>query len=125
LPHGKPKESVLFRTKWNLIFWNAGGYIKEKAPEFQNILVNRDIDAFCIVEADSSSATENEKKRATPGYNIYILPCSRRKATGMRVGVKPQLTALTAEFKIIKERANCNEGEAVAITIWKGRQKNN
>jgi hypothetical protein len=72
------------------VFWNAGDYTKEKAPEFQNILVNRDIDAFCIVEADSSSATENEKKRATPGYNIYTLPCSRRKASGMIVGVKQQ-----------------------------------
>jgi hypothetical protein len=65
------------------VFWNAGGYTREKAPEFQNILVNRDIDAFCIVEAGSSSATENEKKRATPGYNIYTLPCIRRKASGM------------------------------------------
>jgi hypothetical protein len=25
------------------VFWNAGGYTKEKAPEFQNIIVNRDI----------------------------------------------------------------------------------
>jgi hypothetical protein len=33
------------------VLWNAGGYTKEKAPEFQNILVNRDFDAFCIVEA--------------------------------------------------------------------------
>jgi hypothetical protein len=48
-----------------LFFWNSGGYTKEKAHEFQNILVNRNIDPFCIVEADSSSATENEKKRAT------------------------------------------------------------
>jgi hypothetical protein len=53
------------------VFWNTGGYTKEKAPEFKNILVNRDIDAFCIVEADSSSDIENENKRTTPGYNIY------------------------------------------------------
>jgi hypothetical protein len=58
--------------------------------------------------------------RTTPGYNIYTLPVSRRKASGMIIGVKQQLTA---EFKLIKERANNNEGEAIAITIWKGRQK--
>jgi hypothetical protein len=56
-----------------------------------------------MVEVDSSYATENEIKRTTPGYNIYILPYSMRKASGMIVEVKQQLTA---EFKIIKERAN-------------------
>jgi anti-sigma regulatory factor (Ser/Thr protein kinase) len=96
--------------------------LNPKAPEFKNILVNRDIDAFCIVEADSSLAIENENKRTTPGYNIYTLPCSRRRASGMIIRVKQQLTA---EFKIIKERANNNEGEVIEITVWKGRQKNN
>jgi hypothetical protein len=40
---------------------------------------------------------------------------------GMIIGFKQQLTA---EFKIIKERANNNEGEATPITVWKERHKN-
>jgi hypothetical protein len=74
LSHGKPLGTVIFR-KHDFFFGNAGGYTKEKASEFKNILVDRDIDVFCIVKAGSSSATENEKKRITPGYKIYTLSC--------------------------------------------------
>jgi hypothetical protein len=80
-------------------FWNAGGYTKEKASGFEIILVNSDIDAFCIVEADSSSAIENENKRTTTWYNIYTLPCSRRRAIGIIIGVKQHLIAENTLFR--------------------------
>ncbi|KAI5752692.1 hypothetical protein M8J77_019486 [Diaphorina citri] len=96
--------------------WNAGGITTSKRTELHKILVENDVDMFCIMEANLTNENLNFNMS---GYTLHILPKSRQIASGILIGIK---TNLMATFSILKEMNINDKIEITKTDIWKNNE---
>jgi ribonuclease HI len=98
-----------------ILHWNAGGMSQSKQIELEQVLHSKNIDVFCIVEANMSQQVLASYN--FPYYKTYLLPKYRKIASGILVGIHNSLTSF---FKEVKVMGNTNDkSEVVEVNVWK------